>query len=165
MDHPSSLNQSSIDSRLSSVKDNIHLQIRGLFSLAFAIYQVSAIFLSQELLAYFGGPVKLQAEHPAYYTLVCLIVGAMIALGGFYALFGAGKFRRLPLMRNVLVIVTTIYILRGLKVLPDFIFILRHPQQHFMHFFVFSTIALCIGFIHLVGVIKLFRHGRPESVT
>jgi putative oxidoreductase len=149
----------------SSAKGNIYLQIGGLFSLAFAVFQISAIFWSQELLIYFGGPVKMQAENPMVYIFVCVFVGALIAICGLYALSGAGKFRRLPSLRTVLVVVTTVFFLRGLLVIPILKILFTSPEKNVFRFLVFSFVALGIGIIHLVGVITLFKHGRPERMT
>ena len=138
----------------SVTKSNYYLLFGGFFSLAFAIFQVSAILLPPDLLAYFGGPVELQAEKPIIYALVCLVIGIIIAISGIYALSGAGKFRRLPLLRTMLIVITTTYILRGLSIIFDIIYMINHPELNFLHFVVFSLIALCIGIIHLIGVIQ-----------
>ena len=141
----------------------MYLQIGGLFSLAFALFQVSAVFWPAELVAYFGGPAKLLIEHPVYFISVCLIIGAIAAIWGLYALSGAGKFRRLPFQRTALSIITAIYILRGLRVFPDAMIIYKHPEQNLIRFLIFSLLALCIGLIHLAGIIRFFRHGRSEN--
>jgi putative oxidoreductase len=148
----------------SHTKGNIYLQIGGVFSFAFAVFQISAILWSQELLTYFGGPVKIQAENPILYILVCLVVGALVALFGLYAFSGAGKFRRLPLLRSILVTITAIFILRGFAVINDLMTIHKHPELDLIRFLVFSIIALVIGLIHLLGVIRLFKYGRPEKL-
>jgi len=141
-------------------KKNIWLQIGGLFSLAFSIFQIGGIFLPPGAIVYFGGPAKLQAEHPGLFALLCIVLGVIIALFGIYALSGAGKFRRLPFLRTVLVAVTAIYILRGLYVIPIIHIMLSFPERDVGRFLIFSLIALCIGIIHLIGLIHLFKYGR-----
>jgi hypothetical protein len=149
----------------SNTKRNVYLLIGGMFSLTFAVFQISAIFWSRELLIYFGGPVKMQAENPILYFIVCVFVGALIAICGLYALSGAGKFRRLPLLRTVLVAVTIIFILRGLLIIPILKILFTSSDKEVFRFLVFSIIALGIGIIHLAGVIRLFKLGRPERIT
>jgi putative oxidoreductase len=149
----------------STMKANIYLQIGGIFSLTFAVFQVSAIFWSQELLVYFGGPVQMQAENPLLYIFACLFVGVLVVLCGLYALSGAGKFRRLPLLRTVLIVVTTVFILRSFLIIPILKIMFTYPERNVFRFLVFSIIALVVGIIHLVGVIRLFKQGRPESVV
>jgi putative oxidoreductase len=147
-----------------STKSNKYLFFSGLFSLAFAIFQISGIFFPPDLIAYFGGPVELQAENPLLYALLCLFIGIIVATAGFYALSGAGKFRHLPFLRTVLIAVTAIYLLRGLNIILEIIFMYKHPELNRLHFAVFSLIAFCIGIIHLTGVIQLFKHNRSERI-
>lgn len=130
---------------------DIYLLIGGWFSLAFAVFQVSAVVWPPALLSYFDGPVKMQAEYPLIYFFGCVFVGALAAVAGFYALSGASIFRRLPLLRTGLVTITVVYILRGFGIIQDIIF--QVPPRLAL----FSLIALCIGMIHLMGVIRLFR--------
>ncbi len=162
MNRSNALLQSSINSKLPFVKKNVCLQIGGCFSLAFALFQASAVFWPPELVAYFGGPARLQIEHPVYFISLCLMIGIIAAVWGLYALSGAGKFRRLPFLRTIIGFVTAVYIFRGLRVIPDYLFISQHPEQHLTRLLIFSLLALCIGFIHLIGFIKLFQRGRSE---
>ena len=149
----------------SNTSGNNYLQTGGLFSLAFSIFQVCGIFLPPSVIIYFGGPVKLQAENPALFGLLCVVLGAIIAVVGLYALSGAGKFKRLPFLRTVLVVVTTVFILRGLFIIPILKFMSAHPESNMFRYLVFSIIALGVGIIHLVGVVRLFKYGRPERIT
>ena len=147
-----------------TINRNIYLLIGGLFSLAFAIFQISAIVWPPALLDYFGGPVKMQAEYPIIYISGCALVGAIVAVAGFYALSGAGKFRPLPLLRTGLVAITIVYILRGLFIINFIILIISYPEMNLKpQFAVFSLIALCVGMIHLMGVIRLFRQKYSKS--
>ncbi len=144
-------------------KPNYLLILGGWFSLAFAIFQISAIWWPPDVLKYFGGPVTMQATRPGLYAVVCLVVGLIIAVCGIYALSGAGKIRRLPLLRTALVAITAIYLLRGLQLVADIVIIQRNPGQGQAHFAVFSAIALCIGLVHLGGTIALFKWGRKPQ--
>jgi hypothetical protein len=146
----------------STIKGNIYLQVGGLFSLAFSIFQVCGAFLPPRVILYFGGPVKLQAENPVLFALLCVFLGALVAGIGLYALSGAGKFRRLPFLRTVLIVVTSVFILRGLLIIPLLKIMFAHPESNVLRFLVFSIIALGVGIIHLLGVVRLFKYGRPE---
>ena len=106
---------------------NYLLLAGGYFSLAFAAFQVSAIGWSPSAVRYFGGPADLRIERPILYALLCLAVGAIVAVFGVYALSGAGKIRRMPLLRTVLISVTAIYLLRGLLFIPQLPVVLKHP--------------------------------------
>ena len=135
---------------------NIYLLIGGWFSLLFSVFQVSAIVWPPELLKFFGGPVKMQAENPIMYISACVLVGAIIAIAGFYALSGAGMFRRFPLLKPMLVVISLVFILRGLLIIGDIMIILARQEINLSRFAVYYLIALCVGLIHLMGIIQLF---------
>jgi hypothetical protein len=137
---------------------NYLLQAGGYFSLAFAAMQLSAVWWSPGAVRYFGGPAKLRMERPTVYAIECLAIGGVVAVFGMYALSGTGKIRRLPLLRTVLIMVTAIYLLRGLLFIPQLPIVLKHPDL--VRFLVFSAISLCLGMVHLAGVVQLYRHGR-----
>ena len=141
------------------LKHNYYLILGGWFSIAFTILQVSGIWWPVRAIRYMGGPAMLAAEEPLRYALLCVGLGIVTALFGLYALSGAGAVRKLPLLRTALVAVTVIYLLRGLLLFTQFPFILRHLDL--IRFLIFSAIALIIGLVHLGGVVKLFRYGRP----
>ena len=144
---------------------NPYLLIGGAFSMAFALFQLSAIFWTQEILRYYGGPASMQSESPWLYIVLCIVVAALAALCGLYAFSGAGKFRRLPFLRTVLITITAIYILRGLAIFRDLRLIRDNPEQDLQRFAVYSAIALCAGLVHLAGVIGFFRKRREPATT
>jgi hypothetical protein len=134
---------------------NVPLLIGGYFSLAFAVFQISAIWWPQPVLRYFGGPEQLSRQRPLAYALLCLGVGIAVAVFGVYALSAAGQLRRLPLLRTLVTTVTVIYLLRGLFAVPQIPSVLRHPE--YLRVLVFSLIALTVGLVHLAGLVRLFR--------
>lgn len=99
----------------------------------------------------------MSVERPLAYAALCLGVAAIVAVFGLYALSGAGKIRRLPLLRTVLIGVTVIYLLRGLLLIPQTPLVLKHPEL--IRFLVFSAISLAVGIVHAGGVVKLYRRG------
>ncbi len=132
----------------------------GIFSLAFAVFQITAIWWNKDLLQWFGGPVPLMLEHFWKYVALCVIFGALVAGMGIYALAGAGKMPQPPLLRTVLIVTTVIYLLRGLIAIPQAPIVLKHPE--FARYLWFSVIALAMGVVHLIGTVQLFRRGRPN---
>jgi hypothetical protein len=155
----------SSDSHKQLTKSNVYLQIGGIFSLAFSVFQICGIFLPSSIIAFFDGPVKLQAEDPVAFALFCLLLGAVIAAAGLYALSGAGEFRRLPFLRTILVFVTAVFILRGLMFIPALKIFSMFPMFYVFRFLLFCMIAFVVGIIHLIGVIRLFKYGRPERTA
>lgn len=86
--------------------------------------------------------------HPA---LVTAGIAAVLGVWSAYALAGAGAIRRLPLLRSVLVAVTTIYVVRGLAFAPAVL----AAGGHMTPFVLWSSaICLGLGIIHLVGLIQ-----------
>jgi len=133
----------------------------GYFSLGFAAFQASAIGWPAWAVGYFGGPARLRVESPIRYAALCVAIAAIMAVFGLYALSGAGKVRRLPLLRTVLIAVTAIYVLRGVLIIPQTPIVLKHPGL--VRFLVFSAISLCIGIVHFGGIVQLCRLGRPTD--
>ena len=140
---------------------NYWLLAGGYFSLGFAVFQASAIGWPARAVKYFGGPAELRTANPVRYVVLCLAIAAVVAVFGLYALSGAGKVRPLPLLRTVLIVVTAIYLLRGLLVILQMPIVLKHPDL--VRFVVFSAISLGVGVIHLGGVVQLCRRGRPAG--
>jgi len=140
---------------------NTLLLVGGYFSLAFAVFQISGVFWPPNAIKYLGGPAELSQTRPVIYTLICIVVAAIVAVLGLYALSGAGKIRRLPMLRTVITVMTVIYGLRGLLLIPQMPVVIKNPGL--MRFALFSVISLCVGFVHLGGLIKLFKQGRPSE--
>jgi hypothetical protein len=138
---------------------NYLLLAGGYFSLAFAIFQLSGIWWSASAVKYLGGPADMRVHRPATYGFLCLTVALGAAIFGLYSLSGAGKIRRLPLLRTVLIIVAAIYLLRGLLAIPQAPMVLKHPEL--ARFLLFSLISLVVGVVYSMGVFHLFRNGRP----
>jgi hypothetical protein len=140
---------------------NYPLLVGGCFSLAFAVFQISAIWWSAKVLRYFGGPAEMSAEKPLLYALLCVFFGIGAVVFGVYALSGAGWIRRLPLLQGVLIAVAIIYLLRGALAIPQAVVVARHPE--FFRYLLFSLISLVVGVVHGFGAMKLYRFGRPVA--
>ncbi len=141
------------------IQKNTLLVIGGWFSIAFAVFQISGIWWPASAIRWFGGPAEMSVTRPVIYALLCLVVGLGVAVFGFYALSGAGKVARLPLLRTMVTTVTVVYLLRGLLLFPQLPTIIRYPTL--WRFAEFSLISLIVGFVHLGGLVKLYRYGRP----
>lgn len=82
-------------------------------------------------------------------TLITSLIVAVLATWSLYALSGAGLVRRLPLRRTVLCLVTAVYLLRGLAVVPVAVLA---PASMTPFVLWSSAICLAIGLVHLFGV-------------
>jgi putative oxidoreductase len=151
-------------SSLSQNDRNSFLLFCAVFWFCFTVFQLSAIFWPSEWVAAMGGPATLQINQPILYFVACAFVSAITALFGLYDLSGAGYFRRLPLLRVALIVVTAL-LLRGLAAIQDWILIQQYPEKNLYPFLAMSLAALCIGVIHLAGMLRFLRRERKPSVA
>jgi uncharacterized membrane protein YkvI len=92
-----------------------------------------------------------------YPAAVTTGIALVLALWAAYALAGAGAtfggIARLPYLKFALISITAIYLLRGLAIIPLFVFA---PQQ-VTPFLIWSSV-ICIGYgaVHLVGVSQVW---------
>ena len=130
------------------------LIVAGTISLALALFQ-AAIGFSPSLSLYFGAPESLAADLRLLIPTSLFIAG-VISVFGCYALSGAGYIRPLPWLRPVLVIISAIYIFRGLLLIPEILILagtLDIPIPVAPRFVVFSVFALMTGVIYLAGTV------------
>ena len=77
------------------------------------------------------------------------VIAAILATWGAYAWSGAGLVRRLPLLRTGLVVITTIYLVRGVAFAPLQPYF---PGNSTLFWLVSSGICLGIGVLHALGL-------------
>jgi len=117
-----------------------------------ALLHAIIIFVGAPGYAYFGaGELAPLAERgsliPAAITAVLVLI--FIAFG-LYALSGAGRFRRLPLLKTALIFIGTIFTLRGVTVIFEIIYLVRGVGYP-LRYAVFSAVALIVGLFYLIG--------------
>ena len=140
------------------------LVLAAALSFAIALLHLAIIFMGPQAYTYFGAADlgALEAQGSRIPDLVTLVLVAVFAVFGLYALSGAGVIRRLPLLATGLVVIGSIYTLRGLVVVPDLIRLVQgagYPLRQT----VFSTTSLAIGLAYLLGTMrrwKLIRQSR-----
>jgi len=144
------------------------LTLAGWLSAAVAALHVVIIFFGAPAYRYFGAGEEMarQAEAgsavPAALTLAIAAVFAVFAL---YAFSGAGRVRRLPLLRTGLVAISAIYLLRGLGLIPELIQLARDTATVPARYPVFSAVSLVIGLVYLVGTVSLLRAPRESPAS
>jgi hypothetical protein len=79
---------------------------------------------------------------------ITALIAAVLMLWGLYAYAGAGLVRRPPWLKSILIIITGIYLLRGMALLPMALFML-HVVDGFL--ILSSLICLAIGMLHFSG--------------
>ncbi|HEX8308389.1 MAG TPA: hypothetical protein VF645_08215 [Allosphingosinicella sp.] len=84
-------------------------------------------------------------------TVITLGIAAILAIWAAYALAGAGRLRRLPLIRTALVIISAIYLLRAFALAP---LLLLKPDLVTAFDLWSSLIVLVYGLTYAVGTFR-----------
>ncbi len=130
------------------------LVLSGVLCFVMAIFQIIISF-SPSLSLYFGAPETL-AKNIYMLILVSFVVAGILGIFGLYAMSGAGYIRALPWLKQVLLLISGIFILRGLLIIPEFLVVMGLVQSSIPvapRFVVFSIGALVIGFFFITGTI------------
>lgn len=130
------------------------LVFASVLSFAVALFQM-AIGFSPSLSLYFGAPEALVKNICALIT-VSVFIASILAVFGLYAISGAGYIRTLPWLKPMLVMISGLYILRGLLLIPEFLVVMGAFHISIPvapRFIVFSLGSLLIGTIYLVGTV------------
>lgn len=132
---------------------NYPLIVAGYLLLAFGAFQLSGIFWSLKLLAFFGAPRWVFNLTFAQRAGVALLAAALSALFGVYALSGAGKIRKLPLLCTGLALIALVFLHRAVLMFSN---AMRHDPIP-MRFVTMSGVALLIALLYLGGLLVLIR--------
>ena len=130
------------------------LVLSGVLCFVMAIFQIIISF-SPSLSLYFGAPETL-AKNIYMLILVSFVVAGILGIFGLYAISGAGYIRALPILKPMLLLISGIFILRGLLIIPEFLVVMGLVQSSIPvapRFIVFSIGALVIGFFFITGTI------------
>lgn len=123
----------------------------GLLSAIAALMHIAIIIGGPDWYRFFGaGEAMAQAaeQRRLMPTLITLGISAMLALWAAYAFSGAGLIPRLPLLRTALVIISGIFLLRALAVVPA---LLTSTEQSTTFWLWSSGIVLIYGLTYAVG--------------
>lgn len=135
----------------------------GLLSAAASLLHVATIIGGPDWYRFFGAGEEMAraAERgSALPGLVTAAIAAILAVWSLYAFSGAGLVRRLPMLRTVLVLITGVYLLRGLALVPLLVF---KPQSVDTFAIVSSAIVLCYGVTYAVGTWLAWPHLRSPK--
>jgi hypothetical protein len=132
---------------------NRWLAVGGWLSVVAALLHVACIFGGGDYYRFFGAGEELaRADEAGSWMPATLTSGIAIVLAiwAAYAFAGAGLIRRLPLMRTALVVISAIYLLRGLFIIP----IMIEPAMRTSFNIWSSLIVLGFGFAYAIGTWK-----------
>ncbi|MFC5460319.1 hypothetical protein [Massilia niabensis] len=140
---------------------NIFLAIGALLSASAAVLHLFMIVGGPNWYRFFGAGerfARAAAQGRYYPAVITTGIAAVLGLWSIYALAGAGAIHGLPLLRPVLIVITTIYVVRGLAFAPA-VLAAGRPVTPFILWS--SAICLGIGIVHLVGLIQRWPALRP----
>jgi hypothetical protein len=135
------------------------LLVAAVSSFAIALGHLGIMVAGAPAYRWFGAPsLAVQVEGGSSVPAVmCIVVAALLGVWGLYALAGAGKFRPLPLLRTGIVVIGTIYLLRGLLGIPQLVWVLNGRNVAPLRYLLFSLVSGVTGVLYLAGLARLRR--------
>ena len=131
---------------------NSMLITAGLLSATAAILHLGCIYFGATWYRFFGAgeQMAIMAEQGSIQpTIITSGITFVLAVWSLYAFSAAGLIIQLPFVRTIVVIITSIYLLRGVV---GFFFI-NHPQGRTPEFWLWSSsICLVVALAHIVGL-------------
>jgi hypothetical protein len=117
-----------------------------------ALVHLALIFMSPYAYGFVGVPQlgRAKAAGYAYPDLMSAGLTLIFAAFGAYALSGAGRIRRLPLLRVALVLIGAVFTLRGLVLFPQLVQLAAGDGAP-PRMAVFSLVSLVTGVAFLAG--------------
>ncbi|MBL4796055.1 MAG: hypothetical protein JKY50_01435 [Oleispira sp.] len=133
---------------------NVMLIIAGTLSAMAAALHIACIYFGAPWYRLLGAGEHMakQAEQGSSIpTIITSGITLMLFIWSLYAFSAAGLITKLPLMRLALIVITSIYLVRGVA---GFFFI-ANPIGRSPEFWLWSSaISLSLGTIHLIGLIQ-----------
>ncbi len=133
---------------------NPALVIGGVPSAAASLLHIGCIIGGPDWYRYFGAGeemARMAERGDPVAALITLGIATVLAIWSAYAFAGAGLMPRLPLMRTALVLISAVYLLRGLVLIPALL-INRGDVTPFILWS--SLIVLAYGIAYAVGTWK-----------
>ncbi|MCQ8877063.1 hypothetical protein NQT69_03295 [Pseudoalteromonas shioyasakiensis] len=130
---------------------NKPLLLGAIFSAVAALAHLGCILFGASWYRFFGAgeqmAIMAEAGH-SYPTQVTSVLIFILSVWAIYGLSGANVITKLPLIRVALILISSIYILRGLA----FVFIMpMFPQNSLTFWLVSSAICFSIGMLYALG--------------
>ncbi|PKH30076.1 hypothetical protein [Shewanella sp. ALD9] len=121
------------------------------FSAVAAVAHLGCIIFGGDWYRFFGAGeqmARMAESGESYPTIVTSVLVLLLLTWSAYGLSGAKLIIKLPLLRTALVLISSIYVLRGVLF---FMLIPIFPENSITFWVVSSTICLSIGMLYSVG--------------
>jgi hypothetical protein len=135
-------------------KGDRFLLVGALLNFCVAVLHIAMIFIGASAYRYFGaGEEMARLEEAGSWqpTLITLTVTVFFFIFGLYALSAARGFRKLPYTKTILIIITSIYFLRGSGLFAE-IYFMATDRSYPGQMILFSSVALTIGICYAIGL-------------
>lgn len=145
-------------------KPNKYLVIAAMCCVVAAIAHLGCIVFGADWYRFFGAGEQMaqMAEQGLWYpAMVTSVIVLILFIWAFYGLAGAGVIKRLPLTRLALVLISAIFILRGISfvaLMPIF------PENSLTFWLISSGICLFIGSCFAVGTCQQWPNLTSNKV-
>ena len=132
-------------------KSNKPLILSALFSAVAALAHLGCIIFGGDWYRFFGAGeqmAKMAEAGDSHPTIVTSVLVLILSIWSVYGLSGARLITKLPLLRTALVLISLIYVLRGVlfvALMPMF------PENSITFWLVSSAICLSIGMLYSIG--------------
>ena len=126
----------------------------GVSSFAIALVHLVIMLMGAPGYRFFGAPgLAVQVERGSWVPAVlCVAVAALLCVWGLYALAGAGRIGPLPLLRTGILVIGTLYLLRGLLGVPQLVWLLQGRAAGPARYLLFSLVSGVTGVLYLGGL-------------
>jgi hypothetical protein len=127
----------------------------GLSTIA-ALLHVAIIVGGAQWYRFFGAGERMALASAAgrwYPAIVTAGIALVLSVWAAYALSGAGVIQKLPLLKLGLSVITAVYLVRGLAIVP----LLVIAREKTTPFLLWSSVICCgYGIIHLLGLTQVW---------
>lgn len=145
----------------SKEKNNIPLFIAGILSLIAVLLHLACIVGGENWFRFLGAgeEMAMMATQGSWVpTVVTLFVAGVLATWACYAFSGASVLPRMPLLKLTLFAISTIFILRGLLLIPLWLGWLNSTEQSGDFWFWSSIICLIYGLFYAIGTYQVWKN-------
>jgi hypothetical protein len=141
------------------------LVVAALSSFAIALAHLGIMVMGAPGYRWFGASgLAVQVEGGSSVpALRCIGVAAILGIWGLYALSGAGRIRPMPMLRVGILLIGTIYGLRGLLGVPQLMWVLAGRNEAPLRYLLFSLVSGVTGVLYLAGLFTLSGATRAIS--
>ena len=143
------------------------LAIFGWWNIAFAVLHAVIIAVGGPGYRYFGAGEEMARAAEAGKAHPTVVTAGLTFTFAFFALYvfsAAGYVRHLPLAKYVVAAIGVLYLLRGILIAPQAVWLYRHAGALPVRFLVFSGVALVLGVMCLQGVALIWKDAESVAV-